>query len=315
MAWLSPSSDGLFSPTMTLRGFPNIGLVRDALGVLVPAIKKGKLPPPATTPWEGHVGFPVNDPVISVQHLARKIARAYELSVGTVIVTFVEGLEEAGRVELSGAGQRDFFVELRAEYKDQPRVITAILGHEVAHIFLHHHRVHLAAGLGEEILTDVTAVLYGFGAVMADTFRVSEKSEVIGNMIYTTRSTRHLGYLTPDELGYVLTRSGFGGIDHELESLYAREALAIGRSRARAELTAPPLRSTSWWRRALYVLLRWWAERRKHAPELEALDLYRVQAGKVLFRCAVCCQRIRVPTRTSLTATCPRCETELPCET
>lgn len=139
---------------MTPRGFPNIGHVRDALGVLVPAIKKGKLPPPATAPWEGHVGFPVNDAVIGVQHLARKIATAYELSVGTVIVTFVESLKEAGRVELSGPGQRDFFVELRAEFKAQPRVITAILGHEIAHIFLHHHRVHLAPGLPEEILTD-----------------------------------------------------------------------------------------------------------------------------------------------------------------
>lgn len=300
---------------MTPRGFPNIGHVRDALGVLVPAIKKGKLPPPATAPWEGHVGFPVNDAVIGVQHLARKIATAYELSVGTVIVTFVEGLKEAGRVELSGPGQRDFFVELRAEFKAQPRVITAILGHEIAHIFLHHHRVHLAPGLAEEILTDATAVLYGFGAVMADTFRVSETSEVIGDMIRTTRSERHMGYLTPDEMGYVLTRSGFGGIDHKLESFHARDALAVGRTRARRELTAPPLRRTSWWRRALYNLRRWWAEWRKHAPELEPLDFYRLQAGKVLFRCTVCCQGVRVPTRTTLTATCPRCETELPCDT
>lgn len=308
--------DSWFVLRVTPRGFPNIGLVRDAIGVLVPAIKKGKLPPPAMEPWEGHIGFPIKDPVIGVQHLARKIAKAYELSVGTVIVTFIDGMKEAGRVELSGPGQRDFFVELRAEFKEQPRVITAILGHEIAHIFLHHHRVHLAPGLPEEILTDATAVLYGFGAVMADTFRVSEKSEYVGdNMIRTTRSERHMGYLTPDEMGYVLMRSGFGGIDEKLESLAARDALAVGRSRARSELTAPPLKSTSWWRRAIYKVLRWWAEWRKHAPELHALDFYRVQAGKVLFRCTVCCQGIRVPTRASLTATCPRCETELPCET
>jgi hypothetical protein len=125
---------------------------------------------------------------------------------------------------------------------------------------------------------------------------------------------RHLGYLTPDEMGYVLTRSGFGEVA-TLESPAARRALVIGRSRARAELTCPPLGGAPWWAWVMYRLRRWWAEVWRHARELNEHDCYRLQIGKVLFRCTQCCQALRVPTRMNITATCPRCRTELRCET
>lgn len=297
------------------RGFPSIGLVRDALGVLVPAIRRGRLPPPPKESWQGDRGFPVDDAVLAVQTLARRIAAVYRLDIGVVVVTFVEKLEAAGRVELGGPGQRDFFVELRSEFRTQPRIISAILGHEVAHIFLHRHGLHPPSGLAAEILTDTTAVLYGFGAVMADTFKISEHREQLVDAVRVTTSVNQMGYLTPDEIGYALTRSGFGHLHELLESPAARDAVLEGQRLAKKELTSPPLRLAPWWRRLWYRLLRWVAERRKGAATLTPDRLYQLEAGKVSFRCTVCCQGLRLPTRAMVTATCPRCEAEVPCET
>jgi len=300
---------------MAHRGFPNIALVRDALGTLVPAIKKGALPPPPLESWTGAVGFPIADGVIAVQTLARKIAAAYSLQVGTVVVTFLENMKEAGRVELGGPGQRDFYIELNSAYRQRPRVMSAILGHEVGHIFLHHHRLHPPPGLPAEIMTDTVAVLYGFGAAMADTFRVTETTSQSGNVITTTRHTEQMGYLTPDEVGYALVRSGFARSGVVIESAAARDAFATGSDFARSELSAPPLRIAPWWRRLAYLARRWWAEFRRATDTLSSAEFYRLQTGKVMFRCVVCCHAIRVPTRAKLTATCPRCKAELPCDT
>lgn len=89
----------------------------------------------------------------------------------------------------------------------------------------------------------------------------------------------------------------------------------MGRSYARTELSSPPLLRSSLWARLIYRVKRWWAEVRRHEQPLESNQVYRLQKGRVMFRCTVCCQGIRLPTRSRITATCPRCETELPCET
>jgi hypothetical protein len=297
------------------RGFPNIALVRDALGVLVPAMKKGRLPPPPAAVWDGHRGFPVENAVIAVQTLAKRIAQVYGLDIGTVVVTFLSNMQQAGRVELAGPGQRDFFIEIRDEYRTQPQVISAILGHEVAHIFLHKHQLHPPDGFAAEIMTDTTAALYGFGAAMADTFKVTETQQDLGHAIRITTHVHQLGYLTPDEMGYAVTRAGFGHVEGALQSPAARHAFGVGRNLAREELTSPPLLRSGWFSRLAYRLKRWWADLRKHEAPLDASHVYRLMAGKVMFRCTVCCQGIRLPTRARITATCPRCETELPCET
>lgn len=298
-----------------LRGFPNIDLVRDALGVLVPAIKRGQLPPPSGQVWDGWRGFPVGDPIIGVQHLAKRIASVYSLQVGLVLVSFLEQMKEAGRIELGSRAQDEFHVELRSEFKTKPRVLSAILAHELAHVFLHRHGLPTGGSLAAEIITDTTAVIYGFGALMADTYVVTETREAVAEGTLVRRSEQHLGYLTPDEMGYALTRAGFGAVDQRLESHAARRALEIGRARAGRELTCPPLRSShplrAWW----YRVLRWWAALRDLRDEIAPLALYGFQPGKVVFRCTVCCQGIRLPTRARVTATCPRCETELPCDT
>lgn len=282
-----------------------MALVRDAMGVLLPAIKQGTLPAPPRSPWTIPPGGARQSPVIRVQHLARRVAGIYGLDVGLIVVAFRSNIQAAGSVELGGPQQRDFFVELREDYAQEPGTLSAILGHEVAHIFLHRHRLHPPPGISAEIMTDIAAVLYGFGAVMADTFRVSQEGE------------HHLGYLTPDEVGFVLFRSGFDfrACMRDLTSNAASEALQIGRTQAKRELTTPPLRCAAGWKKLKYRVQRWWSERTGRREELVATRLYAVSAGHVHFRCVLCCQGLRVPTRKDLTAVCPRCRTAMPCVT
>ncbi len=290
---------------MIRRGFPNIALVRDAMGVLLPAIKQGTLPTPPRSPWTIPPALPGESPVIRVQHLARRAAGMYGITVGLIVVTFRSDIREAGRVELGGNEQRDFFIEVRDHYEQEQVMLSAILGHEVAHIFLHRHRLHPPPGLYGEIMTDIAAVLYGFGAVLADTFRLNKQME------------HHLGYLTPDEAGFVLFRSGFDfrACMRAVEGQAARAALRIGRTRARRELTTPPLRYAAWWKKLQYRVQRWWSERARRREELVTTRLYALTADHVHFRCVLCCQGLRVPTRKKLTAVCPRCRTAMPCVT
>jgi len=293
---------------MTPRGFPNIAHVRDAMGVLAPAIRHGALPPPPRNPWDIPPMVRGQSPVIRVQHLARRVATVYGLDVGLIVVAFRSNITEAGRVELGGPQQRDFFVEIREDYVHEEVMLSAILGHEVAHIFLHRHRLHPPPGLFSEITTDITAVLYGFGAMIADTFRVSEQGE---------RREHHMGYLTPDEVGFVLFRSGFDFSTclGDITSKAAGQAVRTGAARALRELTAPPLRQAAWWRRLAYRARRWWLELLHRKEELVPARLYALTGGHVHFRCIVCCQGLRVPTRRELTAVCPRCRTSMPCVT
>lgn len=295
------------------RGFPHLGLIHDSLKRLVPAIKRGTLPPPSPHPWGGWTDYDAKEPILSVQRLARRIAEVFGLDVGTIVVSFHDNVDFAGRVELGSS--RDFFVEVHAQYRAQPRVIAAVLGHEVAHIFLHRRRLALAETLPNEILTDTTAALYGFGALMADTFEVSETREQLVNAVRITRREQALGYLTPDELGYVLTRSGFARIEDYLRSAAARDALQQGRTQAELELATPPLALASWWSRLGYRLRRAWAGWRRLREELSHHTPYAFQEGRIAFRCPHCCQGMRLPLRQKLIARCPSCELEVPCDT
>jgi len=36
---------------------------------------------------------------------------------------------------------------------------------------------------------------------------------ILGHAVRVTRNERHMGYLTPNEMGFVLTRWGFGAIN------------------------------------------------------------------------------------------------------
>ena len=297
------------------RGFPSLPVVRDALKRLVPAIKSGALPAPRPAPWHGFERYDPSDAVLSAQRLAREVLDVYALGCSTVIVTFDDALEAAGRVEIGGHGQREFFVELQGELRDRPKDIAATLGHECAHVFLHRHGLEQRDVWANEILTDTTAALYGFGALMADTFQVSYRRAFQDGGVVVHRDERSMGYLTPDELGYVLTRVGFAEVDAYLDSTAARVAMGVGRDRAHRELAAPPFAHAGWWPRLLYRAHVWLARWRSRGPALGAEEDYAVHDGRVSFRCPQCCQGMRLPVGKRARATCPVCEHTMACVT
>ena len=56
------------------RGFPNLARIRESIGLLVPKIKAGHLPPPKP-PWQGYTTYDATQPIVSAQHLAIEVAK------------------------------------------------------------------------------------------------------------------------------------------------------------------------------------------------------------------------------------------------
>lgn len=293
------------------RGYPNLARIRESIGLLVPKIKSGRLPPPKP-PWQGWSSYDSKNPIVSAQHLAVEVAKAYELQVGTLVIGFKSGLKAAAVVEIGASN--DFFIEVRSEFMKRPKDLSAVLGHELAHIFLHRKSIGIEDTWGNEILTDTTSAVYGFGALMADTFRITQTSRPVSGGTEITRRERSLGYLTPDELGYVVTRCNPDDIEAYLSSTAAKWALRQGRRKALMELRTPPLRVAP-----LRSRLKYWMNRRLALPRIEqglpVTQHYGFHKGKVAFRCPQCCQGMRLPLRKTLQTSCPRCELEFHCRT
>jgi len=307
-------SRGALLPNWMLTDrFPRIGLVRKSLALLIPKMARGELPPPATRPWLGYRSYNALEPVLSVQAMARDIAAVYKLSVGVIVVVFVDKLEGAGQVELGDSN--DFFVEIRSQYERSPAVIAAILGHEVAHIFLHKRGIRFEDTLANEVLTDTTAAAYGFGVVMADTYKVTQKSEPIaGGVRVTTTTQPMLGYLTPEELGFALTRFAFPWARGQMGDA-ARKALRTGRTVAERDASAAPLDRARISSRLAYRTEQIWGRWVRRWRGLSRLRSYGLEVDQVSFRCPQCCQGMRLPQRRRLKAVCPNCDIQLDCAT
>jgi len=209
-------------------------------------------------------------------------------------------------------------INIDERYRNSPRELCAILGHEMGHVFLDRAGIRRADTLANEILTDTTAAMYGFGLAMAGAYRAAESRRRVAGGFRIARRESNLGYLTPDELGYVLTRTGYQNIHRHLlgSDLHAaRAALRYGRRRAIQEIRTPPLRNSPPWARLLYYGGRWLAAVRRTTTALDADGTYALEPAHVVFRCPQCCQPLRIPTAKQVIARCPNCDSRLPCKT
>jgi hypothetical protein len=288
---------------MLQRGYPNLELVNDSIRSLYRSLKAVRikgfsddlLPEAALDKW--------SDPVISTQALASRIAVHFRLAVTTVVVTFSSALPVPGRVELSSSS--DFFIEIHAEYRSQPDCIAAILAHEIAHIFLHQHRVSLEPEFRNEVLTDTTAAYLGCGILIMNGASETEES-VDYNRI--ERRARQCGYITVDEFGYVLAKRDLlfsHDSSRDLKPGLPVDGYFAGRNRFQSELSKRPLvprplpeRLLRWMRR---ILLR----RKEQINEVVAA---------IVFGCPCCSQSLRIPsTRSILSVRCPVCDSHFRC--
>lgn len=264
-----------------------------------------------------------DDPIIAVQQVAGNIARHLNLPNGSILINFRPSLQHPGQVELTP--EDDYLVDLHARYRNDTRDIPAILAHEVTHVFLHRSRLSFPITRDNEILTDTTAVYLGVGWICLNAYR--KTAEYSQSMGATTRQIieEKLGYLTPEEFGYVLGKRSlaFNEKLDEWLTQTARKVYKAGFRKAMADYKKPPLRSCGIGRQILYNWRCWYVQvvskREKSKESSHEFHGYRFDVSdtiKVVFDCPVCFQKLRVPIKKgNVKVRCSVCETELACKT
>ncbi|MEU6013354.1 hypothetical protein ABZ826_04610 [Streptomyces sp. NPDC047515] len=292
-----------------VHGFPHLETVRSAITALYRRLSHDGVRGYATSLAPADVAFCDQDDLyLGTQRVARSMVRHLHLPDARMIVGF-RTMEHAAGVEL--AAGPEYFIELNDRFRTHRRDIGAALAHEVTHVLLHRLGLEFPGTPDNEILTDTVTTYLGAGWLLLDAFREDAVS------------SQKLGYLTPEEFGYVLAKRAFA-FDEDpspwFTSPQAYTAYTQGRTQALRDARQPPLAAAGWAGRHRYAKDRRYA--RDH-PGAEAArgpgTSYAFENGprglRVSFGCPTCHQRIRVPVRGRVRARCGLCRTVLDCDT
>ncbi|MEU0672539.1 hypothetical protein ABZ330_06555 [Streptomyces sp. NPDC006172] len=290
------------------HGYPHLETVRAAVTALYRRLSYDTVHRFDASVAPADVAFCDSDDLyLGAQRVARELVRHYRLPDARMIVGFRE-MRHAANVEL--AAGPEYFIELNERFRTHRRDIGAALAHEIMHVFLHRLGLSFPGTRENEILTDTATTYLGAGWLLLDAYREDAVS------------SQKLGYLTPEEFGYVLAkRASVFGEDPStwFTSVQAYEAFVRGRERARLDERQPPLTAAGWVGRRRYARDRRHAQ--DHRPLAAAGDVpyvFVLDAGgplRVAFSCPTCHQRIRVPVRGRVRARCGLCGTVLECDT
>ncbi|MGW7787131.1 hypothetical protein, partial [Streptomyces tricolor] len=230
------------------HGYPHLETVRAAVTALYRRLSRDTIETFSASVAPADVAFCDTDDLhLGAQRVAREIVRHFRLPDARLIVGFRE-MTHAANVEL--AAGPEYFVELNDRFRTHRRDIGAALAHEVAHVYLHRLDLSFPTTAENEILTDTATTYLGAGWLLLDAYREDGVS------------SQKLGYLTPEEFGYVLAkRALLFGEDPSVwfTSPQAYTAYAKGRERARRDGQQPPLTGAGWAGRRRY------AHDRRHA--------------------------------------------------
>ncbi|MFI1966598.1 hypothetical protein ACH429_21220 [Streptomyces pathocidini] len=298
-----------------VHGYPHIETVRAAITALYKRLSYDTVSTFAASVHPAEVAFADHDDLhLGVQRVARAMVRHFRLPDARMIVSFRD-MHHAANIEL--AAGPEYFIELNDRFRTHRRDIGAALAHEVAHVYLHRLDLSFPGTRDNEILTDTTTAYLGAGWLLLDAFREDGVS------------SQKLGYLTPEEFGYVLAKRAlvFGEDPSPwFTSPQAYTAYQAGLAPARRDARQPPLTASGWAGRRRY------AKDRRSAREGSAASggpagggatgspraFYSFEGGselRVTFPCPTCQQRIRVPVRGRVRARCGLCRTVLECDT
>ncbi|GAA5065775.1 hypothetical protein GCM10023336_46860 [Streptomyces similanensis] len=291
------------------RGYPHLETVRAAITALYRRLSYVGVRTFAAGVAPVDVAFcDADDLHLGAQRVARELVRHYGLPDARLIVGFRE-MRHAANVELTAGPE--YFVELNDRFRTHRRDIGAALAHEVTHVYLHRLDLSFPGTRDNEILTDTTAAYLGAGWLLLDAFRQDGVS------------SQKLGYLTPEEFGYVLAKRAL--VFDEDPSVWftspqGYEAYAEGMDRARRDARQPPLTAAGWAGRRRYARDRRHAQEHGHDRSPTPTAPYSFTAAgpeplRVSFPCPTCHQRIRVPVRGRVRARCGLCRTVLECDT
>ncbi|GAA2077310.1 hypothetical protein GCM10009801_33340 [Streptomyces albiaxialis] len=290
------------------HGFPHLHTVRSAVTALYRRLSRDTVETFGTSIAPGDVAFADHDDLyLGAQRVAQVMVRHLRLPRARVIVSFRE-MEHAAHVELTAGPE--YFVELNSRFKSHRRDIGAALAHEVMHVYLHRLDLAFPGTRDNEILTDTATAYLGAGWLLLDAFRQDDLS------------SQKLGYLTPEEFGYVLAkRARLFGEDPSIwfTSPQAYEAYVRGSALAARDEERAPLVAANWAGRHRYAKDRRYAQAHLSpgSPPLgnEAYTFEHNSPLRVSFPCPTCHQRIRLPVRGRVRARCGLCRTVLECDT
>ncbi|MFI1567378.1 hypothetical protein ACH4ZX_30760 [Streptomyces sp. NPDC020490] len=285
------------------HGYPHLETVRASITALYRRLSWDTVQTFAGSVAPADVAFcDTDDLYLGAQRVAREMVRHFRLPDARLVVSFRE-MTHAANVEL--AAGPEYFVELNGRFRTHRRDIGAALAHEVTHVYLHRLDLSFPSTAENEILTDTVAAYLGAGWLLLDAYREDSVS------------SQKLGYLTPEEFGYVLAKRAL--VFHEDPSVWftspqAYTAYVRGMAEARRDEQQPPLTGAGWAGRRRY------ARDRRHAPGPQPGVGYAFSPDgggrlRVSFPCPTCQQRIRVPVRGRVRARCSLCRTVLECDT
>jgi hypothetical protein len=297
------------------HGYPHLETVRAAINALYKRLSYDTVQTFSTSVAPVDVAFCDTDDLYpGVQRVAREMVRHYRLPDARMIVGF-RAMTHAANVEL--AAGPEYFIELNDRFRTHRRDIGAALAHEVMHVYLHRLDLSFPGTRDNEILTDTAAAYLGAGWLLLDAFRED------------ATSSQKLGYLTPEEFGYVLAKRALV-FDEDpaiwFTSPQAYTAYTAGMELARRDARLPPLTAAGWAGRRRYARDRRHAQD-QHSPAAAqpgGVPYSFTPAGhedgghdplRVSFPCPTCHQRIRVPVRGRVRARCGVCRTVLECDT
>ncbi|MEU3598051.1 hypothetical protein ABZ714_04860 [Streptomyces sp. NPDC006798] len=292
-----------------VHGFPHLATVRAAITALHRRLSPEALAAYAPSVLPADVAFPDADDLhLGAQRVARALVRHLRLPDARMIVGF-RTMEYAASVELTAGPE--YFIELNDRFRTHRRDIGAALAHEVTHVLLHRLGLAFPDTGDNEILTDTVTTYLGAGWLLLDAFREDRVSR------------QKLGYLTPEEFGYVLAKRSLVYDEDPspwFTSPQGYTAYTRGRARALRDARQPPLTSAGWTGRQRYARDRRYARGRPAGGSTGTPDGYVFEPGpdgglRVSFPCPTCHQRIRVPVRGRVRARCGLCRTILECET
>ncbi|MFE2375772.1 hypothetical protein [Streptomyces sp. NPDC059398] len=289
-----------------VHGFPHLETVRAAITALHRRLSYEGVLGYAPSVAPADVAFSdLDDLHLGAQRVARALVHQLRLPDARMVVGF-RGMEHAAAVELTAGPE--YFIELNDRFRTHRADIGAALAHEITHVLLHRLGLGFAGTRDNEILTDTAATYLGAGWLLLDAFREDAVS------------SQKLGYLTPEEFGYVLAkRAALFDEDPSVwfTSPQAYTAYTKGRTRAGQDACRPPLTAAGWAGRRAYAKHRRYALEHggRTGPGLPYAFERAADGLRVSFACPTCQQRIRVPVRGRVRARCGLCRTVLECDT
>lgn len=301
------------SGNKVVHGFPHLETVRTAITELYRRVSPQGVLSYAPSVLPADVAFADQDDLhLGAQRVARALVHHLRLPDARVIVSFRE-MHHAASVELTAGPE--YFIELNDRFRTHRRDIGAALAHEIMHVLLHRLDLSFPGTRDNEILTDTATTYLGAGWLLLDAFREDSVS------------SQKLGYLTPEEFGYVLAKRAIA-FDEDpspwFTSPQGYTAYTKGRAQALRDAQHPPLTTAGWTGRHRYAKDRRYAldhpsPAHPGDSSAHASSAYAFERGpdgiRVCFPCPTCHQRIRVPVRGRVRARCGLCRTILECDT